>query len=766
MRSWCTCRLTVAMTIMTLLLAACSLNPSARKQKYFEFGQQYFQKGQYREAAVEFSKAVNIDANYTDAHLQLARTYLKLRQPDRAYQEYAEVVQSRPDDYQTRTAMTYLLIASHRFVEAKAQTTILLKQRPDDPDSYSMMASLLAGEGNFDGAMGELQKAIALVPNNWQLYLSLALLQLKGNQPDAAEGSFKKAVTLDPTSIQAHILLGNYYESRGHLGEAEDEFRQSIRLNGSVMEPREALAKLLLAEGKKAAASEVLEQAVRVLPNNPESHLALSNFYFVTGNLNGAIAEYSALHDKYPQDMQITKKYIRFLIQVKRYGEASDLDGQILKDAPNDPDALLYRSEIQISEGDASSAILTLQALTSSMPDDSEAHYALGVAFAKKGDLGRAVGEWQETLHENPNSVKAENSIAEAAMEQGDMNTLQGAARRLIVLQPGAPEGYALLALAEINLKELDEAQANIDKAIVIAPQSSFGYVQMGNLRFAQKRFADAGLAYQEALIRNRNSIDALRGLVNTYVAQGQEDKAVAAVRQQIVKSPSNAEFFSLLGTVLFHSKKDLNGAEAALEKSTTLAPGNAEAWIQLCEVQAAKGDINQAIATANRSLKLLPDQARLYILLGNLFEAQSDWSQAESAYQNVLAMDVQNPIASVDLARTLLHTGGSLDTALALAQTARRQLPNSPAAADTLGWIYFQKGMYFPAISSLEDALRLQQRQLLPDNPDIHYHLGMAYEKTKQPSLARQQFEGVLRMDPGYRDAAEIKLELARLKS
>jgi len=50
-----------------------------------------------------------------------------------------------------------------------------------------------------------------------------------------------------------------------------------------------------------------------------------------------------------------------------------------------------------------------------------------------------------------------------------------------------------------------------------------------------------------------------------------------------------------------------------------------------------------------------------------------------------------------------------------------------------------------------------------MPDNPDVHSHLGMAYEKTEQPALARQQFERVLKINPNSSDA---KKQLAQPKS
>jgi len=102
----------------------------------------------------------------------------------------------------------------------------------------------------------------------------------------------------------------------------------------------------------------------------------------------------------------------------------------------------------------------------------------------------------------------------------------------------------------------------------------------------------------------------------------------------------------------------------------------------------------------------------------------------------------------------------------LSLAQSARRGMPQSPTAADTLGWVYYQKGAYRSAVSSLQEALKLGRESNAPDDFRFHYHLGMAYAKSGQSALARQQLERTLKMNPSSSEAADAKKELAQLKS
>jgi cellulose synthase operon protein C len=758
--------LSLALCIVSGLVSGCSLNSEARKKKYFESGQHYFEKGQYNEAAIQFTNAVKIDPGFADAHFKLGEAYLHLQMVERAYQELTRTVELQPGNYLARTELADLLILARKYPQAKEQTDLLLKQRPNDPAVHAAIANLLAGQNDLPGAIEEMQRTIALDPGRWELYQSLASLQQRNNQPDAAEENFKKVSELNPKSIRGRLLLGNFYQSYNRPGDAEQQYRDAMALDPKAFEPREALAGLFLRTGKKAEAQEVLEQANRDLPHDPRSFMALSNFYYANGQLDKAITEYDALFRERPKDLPIKKNYIELLILANRMGDARKLNDEILKSNPNDEDALVYRSQMQIGWGDEDRATQTLQSVTKNDPNNSHAHYELGAAYERQGNLEQAESEWREARRLNPDLLGVDRALAGAAMGQGDIGTLEDAATQMIRLQPGSPDGYALRGFANINRQHYPEAESDIQKAIAVAPQNELGYVYLGHLRFAEKQYNDAAKAYQDGLDRNPNSTDALRGLMRVYFAEKQTDKAIDAAKFQIGKSPNNSEFYDMLGSALSFAKGDPAQAQAALEKSVALDKQNYDALMHLAQAQAMNGDVDKALATGEQSLKENQRQPNLYILMGNLYQSKRDSKKAEDAYQKALAINSQNPVASNELARLMLSTGENLDIALALAQTAGKGLPNSPAVADTLGWIYYRKGVYPLAVNYLEEALKLEEKNNMPENPDIQYHLGWAYEKSAQPAQSRQHFEQVLKTNPNYPAAAEIKKELIHLKS
>jgi tetratricopeptide (TPR) repeat protein len=197
------------------------------------------------------------------------------------------------------------------------------------------------------------------------------------------------------------------------------------------------------------------------------------------------------------------------------------------------------------------------------------------------------------------------------------------------------------------------------------------------------------------------------------------------------------------------------------LRKAVELDKNNTDALIKLAQVQVAEKTSGDALATYLQAIKDNPREARLFILVGELYESQNQWDQARAMYQQALSIQPDNPSASNNLAYLMLQQGGNLDVALAMAQTARRGMPDSPHAADTLGWAYYKKGVYGSAVDMFKESLRLSEKQGGADDAEVHYHLGLAYQKANQPALARQQLERSLKISPSNADAKKALSEL-----
>jgi cellulose synthase operon protein C len=742
----------------------CSRDPNVKKQKYLESGQHYLDQKRYREAVIQFSNAVQVDPNFAQAHYELGETFLKLQDGGHAFRELSRALELDPNLDQARLDVTNLLIASRQpedLKQARQQLDLLLGKKPNDPDVLEAMANFYSAQGDVPAATQEMQKTIAADPNRSQSYLNMGLLQMRANQPDQAEASFKKAAELGPTSMNALLALGGFYQSQRRFPEAEQQFQKAISTDLKDPAPRAALVRVMMIEGKRADAESFLKETKAALSDNPEGYRMLGDFYFATGDIDKATAEYGSLFSEHPRDPLLKKNYIQLLILKGRLDEATKLNDTILKANPRDVEGLVYRGQIQLAQSNPGGAVSSLQEALQNEPNNAVAHYQLGLAFGQQRDDDRAEAQWKEAVRLQPNMPEAERALGALQMRRGDNEGLLQTAQQLIDSQPQVADGFLMRAAVEINRQKLTEAESDLHKAMELAPAAPAPYVQMGAVRLLQKQFTEAEKFCQQALEKDPSSSDALSILMTAYIKDKQPDQAIAAANAQIAKSPNNSNFYDLLGTALAETKKDLKGADAALHKSVELDKSNGDALIKLGHLQFAEGNANQALATYLQSAKDNPHEAAFCILAGELYEAQQQWDQAKGMYQQALNIQSDNPAASNNLAYLMLQHGGNVDVALAMAQTARRGAPNSPNFADTLGWAYYQKGVYQSAIKQFQESLSLSEKQGANEDAEVHYHLGLAYEKANQISLARQQLDRALKIKPTYSDAKKALSDL-----
>jgi tetratricopeptide (TPR) repeat protein len=747
----------IAPLVFIVLLIACSgcgRNPNIQKQKYFESGNRYFEKGQYHEASIEFLNAIKVDPKFEQAHYQLAETYIRLQAWPEAYHELKQTIDIDPGNRKAEIEMGDLLVAARLLSEAQAVAERLLQKDTNNADAHALQASLNFAQDNRDAALQELQKAIALDPNRPEFYVQLAAVQ-SAKHMDSAESSLQKALAINPKFAPAMESLAIIYQNSGRTSEAENLLKEAVALDPLNLRPRQQLARLYLSQNRKADAESVMVQAKKDLSHQGDMYRVLGDYYVTIGELEKAVTEYASISKEHPEDDKTKQGYIDLLLQENKIEDASKLNDEILRANPKETDAQVMRGRILNLRGQFSEAIVVLQAALKDEPNDARGHYQLGLALSRTGNVSRAELEWRESVKLEPRLTDAQLALAEVALIQGDRDLLKQAADQIIENRPSDPRGYILRANSE-SLAE--QVERDINKAMAVAPQSSYGYLAMGGWLAKQGKFQEAQKYYEQALDRDPNQFDALNALVAVFIHQKQNSKAVERVRQQIAKAPSNDGFYALLGG-LQAADKDFANAESSLQEAIRLNRNNLGAFLLLSNVERAKGSSDKALATAYKSIDENPKNVAGYFLAGSLEESRGAWPKAEALYQRALQIEPNYPLAANNLAYGMLEHNENTDVALSLAQIARQKMPDSPSAADTLAWIYYQKGLYSFAADLLQEAL-----QKAPDSATYHYHIGMVYQKQNNTAAARKHLQRALQINPNSPAADEIRQTLKHM--
>ena len=382
----------------------------------------------------------------------------------------------------------------------------------------------------------------------------------------------------------------------------------------------------------------------------------------------------------------------------------------------------------------------------------------LGRAARAKGDISLAQQSFRDAIKLNPRSLEAQTGLAEISVDMHDFGALEQVADAALAINPQFPNAYLWRGMAEGNKKAYDKADADFREAIKLDPKNSAGYLELAQLRLLQQKIPESKTLLEQALDLNPNSSRALRFLASALMIEKQPAQAISRVQTQIAKSPQNSDMYNLLAELQL-ATGDPKGGLASAEKAMQINPADPTAVIDYSRAELSVGDPAQAVAKWKQWTKDHPTDVRGLTLLGTLQDSQGDRAGAMDSYKKALAIQPEQPIAANNLAFLMVETGQNLDVALSLAQTARRGMPTSPSSADTLAWIYYQKGNYTSARDLLEDAIKLA-----PNDAAVHYHLGMTYAKLSNNADAVTHLKKAAALAPNTQTAKDADKELALL--
>lgn len=147
------------------------------------------------------------------------------------------------------------------------------------------------------------------------------------------------------------------------------------------------------------------------------------------------------------------------------------------------------------------------------------------------------------------------------------------------------------------------------------------------------------------------------------------------------------------------------------------------------------------AIKQLNDVVNANPEFLSARLVLAALYEQAGDHAGAQRSYRAVIQKDEANLVALNNLAYSLAPE--KPDEALKLARQAVELAPDNPDVQDTLGWIYYQKGLYNSALGYLKAAFDKQ-----PD-PKRQYHLALCYLRMGNQEQASKNLLAALQKDP-----------------
>jgi tetratricopeptide (TPR) repeat protein len=260
-----------------------------------------------------------------------------------------------------------------------------------------------------------------------------------------------------------------------------------------------------------------------------------------------------------------------------------------------------------------------------------------------------------------------------------------------------------------------------------------------------------ARASIEEALKIQPNDIRALSALRQTYIAQQQPAMALQKMKEYAARMPESAPVQEFLGLVVL-AGGDRNQARAAFTAAKAADPHFDKADLSLVQLDAIEGKWEDAAVRLHSVIDGNPANGVAHLWLGDVETMRGRYDAAISSFRAALNAGSNSQQAEVlnNLAYLLAEYRSDPDNALEYAQRAQELRPENPNFSDTLGWIFYKKGLYSSAVKYLEQA------NAKGDVAVWGYHLAMAYAKAGNLERARATLKSALMRDP---HAAEAKV-------
>jgi len=275
-------------------IAITSTSDTARA--YFEEGLRLQQNQRQDEARAQFSKAIEADPEFAQAHLY--RAFSAVSAED--FQKHlAKAVMHAPNVSEGERLMIEAVQANTENNQVKGLEILerLVERFPNDKRAHQFLGGNYSDLNRDDMAIAQYQKAIAIDKNFAPAYNSMGYAYIQKEDYANAERAFKDYIRLIPDEANPHDSIADLYTRMGRHEDAIEHFKTSIELNPKFVISQRKIGTNLVFMGKYDEGREAFQKAMdmEMTPTakvTDMNQVALSHVY--GGNPEQAAAAFDA----------------------------------------------------------------------------------------------------------------------------------------------------------------------------------------------------------------------------------------------------------------------------------------------------------------------------------------------------------------------------------------------------------------------------------------------------------------------------------------
>lgn len=471
----------------------------------------------------------------------------------------------------------------------------------------------------------------------------------------------------------------------------------------------------------------------------------------------------------------------------------------------NDPNSAYLNAglaELYAKTGRIRDAVVEAQEILSKNPNNVDARKLLGRIYLRSlGDtqtgaqsqemLKRAIEQYEAIVRLEPNVVDNHLLLGRLYRLNNDTAKAEGEFKSAVKLDPTSEDAVTTLAYL-YNEKGDGKKAAEILNGVPAKDRSSKLYSALGFTYEQEKDYKKAIDAYKEAVSQDSDNLDAMRGLAQNLMNDGQIEPALTQYKQIVDADPQDPQSYMRIAEIYRRTGR-FGPAMDALKKAQLYVQDSLEVPYNMAVIYQSEGkydeaekiltDLVQKTEKTNGTYTSGEQNNRSVFLerLGGLYRDTNRTQQAVDTFKKMLTLGGDNAVRGYQEIVETYRDAKQWKDATATAQEAVQKFPNERSLkltlaaqlADTgqadqaiketksllngsgedrevylnLGNMYMRQKRWQEAEEALNKALALSTK---PEEKDyVNFVMASAAERQKKYDEAEIQFKKLLANDP-----------------
>jgi tetratricopeptide (TPR) repeat protein len=602
----------------------------------------YKSQDQLPKAQALLEQSVQKIAGTIDLRLVLAQIYAQESRPADVEAQLVKIVEVKPAEKSHRLRLAQFYAQSNQDDAAERSLRQAIKDLPTERDLKLSLVQFLAARRSREIAEKELQGMIAAAPEDSEMQFALATFYEQGKEPAKAEAVYKDVIAkykLDPPGLSARDrlaamrLLAN--DVSGALALVNEVLAKSPRDDDALM----MRGDISLSKKDPRAAIADLRAVLRDQPNAVGVLRSLARAHIANGE--PAIAEETLRHavEANPKNPVLQLDFAKLLAQVGKPEQAKTIIAELVKQKPDDYDALDAQFRIAVAMKDLTTARSAADAIVALRPKLAIGYMYQGMVAEAGKHNDEALRLYSSAADLQPNAAEPLDAVVRLL---AGANRLPEAIRRLDEVSAKFPnDSFALSIKGQLLLQSnrIAEAREVFNLAIKRTPKWWVPYRGLANAQLLAKEdpaVAIATLRSAKAVVDQAQELSVQ--LASLLEQTGKSDEAIGEYEELLHRYPQSEVAVNNLAMLLATHKNDPASLDRAKELAARFADSSNPSYLDTYGwVLFKRGDAADSVPVLTRVVDKLPDAAVARYHLGMAQSLAGDTSNARDNLQRAV---------------------------------------------------------------------------------------------------------------------------------